>query len=152
MLASTIALMLTAGAIQADFAASDIRIVDHPPCKLIDTHNTRDVAHRAALQEASRLACRVGPPVTSQEATALLSSERFAFRVDLEAGGDLVAGRYETGFLASARRVESALSALGYEVRLTEFSAGHTMEIPQSTLAPTLDALFPGPAARGPAD
>jgi enterochelin esterase-like enzyme len=64
----------------------------------------------------------------------------------------IVAGRYETSFMASARRAQAALDALGYEVELTELSAGHTMEITEVTLAPTLARLFPGDAVDTAAD
>jgi hypothetical protein len=97
MLAPIIAVVLAAGEIPADFADSDIRIVDHPPCELIDGYDTRGLTHREALQDAARLACRVGPPVTPQEASDLLGSERFAIRADLDAGEVLVAARPRDG-------------------------------------------------------
>jgi enterochelin esterase-like enzyme len=56
----------------------------------------------------------------------------------------IVAGRYESGFLRAARLAHGALSDAGYETSLTELSAGHTMEITQTTIADQLMAIFPG--------
>ena len=97
MLTAIIPLLLTVGAAQGAPATDEIQITNHPPCEQIDHYDTQGVARRAALQEAARQACRIGPPVTAQEADSVLANSRFGFNVDLEAGEVLVAARPRDG-------------------------------------------------------
>ena len=129
MLAPFIALVLTAGELQADFAASDIPIVDHPPCDQIDGYDTRGAARREALQDAARLACRTGPPITPQEASDLLGSERFAFRADLDAGELVVAARPRQGAPGrSYGALSGPLDRVGDGIYATRFKLSHLNE------------------------
>jgi enterochelin esterase-like enzyme len=64
---------------------------------------------------------------------------------DAAARFHIVAGRYETSFVASARRAAAALEARGYQVELTELSAGHTMEVTQVTWRPHWSACSQAP-------
>jgi enterochelin esterase-like enzyme len=59
----------------------------------------------------------------------------------------IAAGRYEPGFLSSARLAQAALTEQGYGSSLLELSAGHTQEITDATLIDTLIEIFPGAAA-----